>query len=176
VLTGESATPRRFLDGIAGRTVVHVAAHALGNDADPDLSRLMLAADPDRHDTGVLFARDLYGRSFDSVQVVVLAACDTASGKLSRSEGPLSLARPFLAGGVPSVVATLWEIEDTSSAELLVRFHRAIASGHRPDEALRDAQIALIQGSDEALRDPRVWAAFEVVGGTAGTAASGKEG
>ena len=95
----------------------------------------------------------------------MLAACSTASGRISRGEGPLSLARPFLAGGVPAVLATMWEIEDAPSSNLLTAFHRQIAAGRPPEEALRDAQVALIEGSDAALRAPRSWAAFQIAGG-----------
>jgi CHAT domain-containing protein len=176
VLTAEAATRSRFLEALGSHSVVHVAAHAIGSDADPLRSRLLLAPDPARHDPGTLFADELSTRSFDNVRLVVLAACSTASGKISRGEGPLSLVRPFLAGGVPVVVATLWEIEDASSAELLVRFHRGVAAGRAPEEALREAQVAMIGAENDAERGPHTWAAFEVVGGvSAGVPAERKE-
>ena len=166
VLVGERATRTSFLEALGNHTVVHYAGHALGNDADPLRSRLLLAPDPDRLDTGTLYAAEIYGRSFESTRLVVLAGCATASGRVSRGEGPLSLARPFLAGGVPAVLATLWDIEDASSSELLVRFHKEIIAGRSPQEALRDAQLAQIDDAEAARRAPRIWAAYELVGGS----------
>jgi CHAT domain-containing protein len=165
VLTGEAATRRSFLAEIGRHTVIHIAGHALTNDADPLRSRFLFAPDPEHGDSGMLFAEDLYGTPFGRTRLDVLAACSTASGRISRGEGPLSLARPFLAGGVPAVLATLWEIEDAPSSELLIGFHRQVASGRPPQEALREAQVSFIQGSDPALRSPRVWAAFQLAGG-----------
>jgi CHAT domain-containing protein/tetratricopeptide (TPR) repeat protein len=164
VLTGEAATRTGFLEALGQQDVVHFAGHALGNDTDPARSRLVLAPDPQRHDSGNLFAREIYGRAFGSARLVVLAGCATASGRISRGEGPLSLARPFLAGGVPAVLATLWDIEDASSSELRFQFHREIVAGRSPQEALRHAQLAMIEASDPALRAPKSWAAFEIVG------------
>jgi len=165
LLTGTEATRSIFLAELGRHTVVHIASHALTNDSDPLRSRLLFTPDPEHGDSGTLFAEELYGAPFGKVRLVVLAACSTASGRISRGEGPLSIARPFLAGGVPSVLATMWEIEDSSSTELLTAFHREIAAGRPPEEALRDAQVAMIEGTDPALRAPRTWAAFQLAGG-----------
>ena len=165
VLTGEEATRAVFLQEIGRQSVVHFAGHALTNDADLLRSRLLLAADPERDDSGALFAEELYDRTFGRVNLVVLAGCATASGRISRGEGPLSLARPFLAGGVPAVLATLWEIEDVPSAELLTMFHKGIVAGQAPEAALREAQIRMIESPDRALRAPTAWAGFTVAGG-----------
>ena len=165
LLTGDAATRSRFLAELGRHTVVHVASHALTNDSDPLRSRLLFTPDPEHGDSGTLFAEELYGAPFGKVRLVVLAACSTASGRISRGEGPLSIARPFLAGGVPSVLATMWEIEDSSSTELLTAFHREVAAGRPPEEALRDAQVAMIEGTDPTLRAPRSWAAFQLAGG-----------
>lgn len=165
ILTGARATPTAFLQELARHSIVHFSGHALTSDADLLRSRLVLAADPERDHRGDLFAQTLYDRSFGGVRLVILAACSTASGRISSGEGALSLARPFLAGGVPAVVATLWEIEDESSTELLMGLHRGIVAGLPPEQALRRAQVALIEGKEPRLRAPRIWAAFQLSGG-----------
>jgi len=165
VLVGKRATQGSVLAGIERAAVAHLACHALRNDADPLRAQLLLAPDLEGAASGSLFAEDLYGRSFGPLQLVVLAACETGTGRISRGEGPLSLARPFLAAGVPAVVATLWEIQDAPSAELLERFHREVASGTSPETALREAKIACIRSTEPALRAPANWAAFELIGG-----------
>src|SRR5262249_19034319 len=130
-------------------------------------SRLVLAPDPDRGDDGILFTGELYGRLFDRTRLVVLAACSTASGRISRGEGSLSLARPFLPDGLPAVIPRLWDVEDRGTGELSVRLHRRLAAGATPQEALRAAQMDLIASNEPDLRSPRVWAAFELIGASA---------
>src|SRR5207249_1164433 len=101
VLTGEAATKHEVLGALARAEVVHLAAHALGNESDPLRARLILAPDPERGDSGTLLAEELYRTAMPATRLVVLAACATGSGRISRGEGPLSLARPFLHAGVP---------------------------------------------------------------------------
>lgn len=80
----------------------------------------------------------------------------------------ISLARPFLAAGVPLVVVSLWPVDSDSTAELMVSFHR-----HRKQdrlssaEALRRAQLDMLHGSDERLHRTFCWGAFILIGGFA---------
>ncbi len=164
LLTGAEATRSRVLAALQDADVLHIAAHAMDGGSDPLRARLILAPSPDLGDSGTLFADEIYKTRLDRTRLVVLAGCGTAMGRISRGEGPLSLARPFLAAGVPAVLATSWEIEDAPSAEILVRFHREITSGRTPEEALREAQLFAINSSDPALSAPRAWAAFQVLG------------
>jgi CHAT domain-containing protein len=97
--------------------------------------------------------------------VVVLAACRTAAGAVSRVEGALSLGRPFLAAGVPNVVASLWDIDDAVSRRFFVSFHRSLLEEGDPLLALRNAQIAFIHGDDTSLAHPASWAPFICMGG-----------
>jgi CHAT domain-containing protein len=71
------------------------------------------------------------------------------------------VARAFLVAGVPSVVATLWPIEDTPSAEFFPRFHHYLMRGLPPAEALRAVQMEWIRRHDGS---PGVWAAVQIVG------------
>ena len=100
-------------------------------------------------------------------RLVVLAACTTAGGAIRRGEGILSLARPFLAAGVPSVVATLWDIDDHASVAFFADFHARLAAGGQPARALRAAQLSAI-----ATTLPSVWAAPILVGDPEGWTSS----
>lgn len=107
---------------------------------------------------------DLAGRHFTRTRLVVLAACETARGTISRGEGVLSLARPFITSGVPFVVATLWQVEDAGSAALVVAFHREYQRDGDPPQALVRAQRALLTRGDD-VSHPSNWAGFTTVGG-----------
>ena len=91
---------------------------------------------------------------------VVLSACSTARGKLRGFEGNLSVARAFLAAGVPTVVATLWPIDDEEAARFFPQVHEQLARGHTAPEAVRTAQLESIRSS----RPPSLWAAVQVIG------------
>jgi CHAT domain-containing protein len=91
-------------------------------------------------------------------RLVVLAACRTAAGVVSRSEGALSLARPFLAAGVPNVIASLWDVDDALSRRFFVALHRALLADGEPLSALRRVQTAFLRDADPTLAHPRLGA------------------
>jgi CHAT domain-containing protein len=165
LLTGSGATKAAFLDGARVSQVVHYAGHAAVSPDAPSLARLLLAPDPRAGDSGALYLHELGRSGLPRTRVVVLAACRTAAGAVSRVEGALSLGRPFLAAGVPDVVASLWDIDDLVSRRFFVAFHRALLAEGDPVLALRKAQIALLRDGDVSLAHPASWAAFICMGG-----------
>jgi CHAT domain-containing protein len=100
--------------------------------------------------------RELAEMPLPSLKVVVLAACGTGAGALFKGLGALSLASPFVSAGVPTVIATLWPIDDRSGGVLFTEFHKAVAAGMDPDEALRQARLAVLRDPSSA---PWTWAA-----------------
>jgi CHAT domain-containing protein len=65
------------------------------------------------------------------------------------------------------VVASLWKVDDQPTSQLFQAFHSSLRAGSDPVSALREAQIGLLRGSEEAFRSPEAWAAFEVIGASA---------
>jgi CHAT domain-containing protein len=165
LLTGSRATKAAFLDGVRVSQVVHYAGHAASSAEPPFAARLLFARDPRTGDSGALYLHELGRRDLPHTRVVVLAACRTATGRVSRVEGALSLGRPFLAAGVPDVVTSLWDIDDSVSRHFFVVFHRALMAEGDPDLALRKAQLVLLKGEDATLAHPASWAAFICMGG-----------
>jgi CHAT domain-containing protein len=161
VLTGPNATAARLMT--ARQAVVHFAGHTIVNTEFPFLSRLLFAPDWDRDDgSGVLLATTVAAHRFPDTRVVVLASCESATGKFIRGEGVDSVARMFLDAGVPSVVASLWPVDDDQTP-LFVEFHRQLRNSGDAAQSLRAAQIKTIgQASNGSLRR---WAGFVVVGG-----------
>jgi len=93
----------------------------------------------------------------------VLSACQTALGKEIRGEGLVGLTRGFMYAGAPRVIASLWQIDDRASAELMKRFYGAMLGQKlRPAAALRAAQISM--SKDPRWRKPNYWAAFTLQG------------
>jgi CHAT domain-containing protein len=164
LLVNEAATKARFVSLAGSYDVVHFAGHALSNDDYPGLSHLLLSGSTGQAD-GTLFAHEITRMKFDRTRLVVLAACRTSAGRIRRGEGVFSLARPFLAAGVPTVVASLWDVDDRATRALFVAFHQALSKGAAPASALRAAQLAALANGAGSLGDSFNWASFAVIGG-----------
>ena len=162
VLTGRLATKSRFLEMAPRFEVVHFGGHAFANPEFPLLSRLVFAGEAGADQS--LFAHEIARVRFPRTRVVVLAACSTAAGAVSRGEGVVSVARPFLAGGVPLVVASQWDVDDRATERLTLAFHRALAKSGDPVQALQVAQLALLRSGDAVQALPESWGAFVAVG------------
>ncbi|MBY0492569.1 MAG: CHAT domain-containing protein [Cyanobacteria bacterium] len=162
LLLGPAATKERFLERAAGFDVVHFGGHAIANPEFPTLSRLVFA--DDRGGERSLFVRDIARVRFPQTRVVVLAACSTAVGAISRGEGAVSIARPFLGGGVPLVVASQWDVDDRATEQLTLAFHRELVKSRDAIHALQAAQLALLRSSDAVLALPESWGAFVAIG------------
>ncbi|HVT18675.1 MAG TPA: CHAT domain-containing protein [Thermoanaerobaculia bacterium] len=168
ILGGAQATKTAFLTSAPAAAVIHLAVHAVSNDQYPLLSALVLAPETaaGKRDSGSLYAHELYRADFARTRLAVLAACDTAVGRFSSSEGVESLARPFLARGVPAVVATLWRLDDFLARQFFAAFYRRLRSGMDPLTSLRETQLQMLRSPDRALRDPATWGTFDLIGAT----------
>jgi CHAT domain-containing protein len=163
VLTGRDASKDAFLKGVGHYEVVHFGGHAFANAEYPLLSRLAFANRPDGTEE-FLFAHELSNRRFERTRLVVLAACSTGVGGVSRGEGALSVARPFLAGGVPLVIASQWDVDDEATRSLFYEFHHILSRTSDPVGALREAQLSLLRSGKATLASPSSWGAFMALG------------
>jgi CHAT domain-containing protein len=125
-LAGPSATREAFLAALPEHDIIHFAGHALIDPVSPQKSQLVLAGGGAANG---LRMGELFGRPLPRTRLVVLSGCSTGAGRLSASEGPLSLARPFLSDGVPAVVASLWNVDDSLAERLFTLFHEHLRSG-----------------------------------------------
>ena len=165
VATGSDARRARVVGGELGAyRILHFATHGFIHPHNPELSGLVLArldGDGGRLD-GFLGLHDVSNLEL-SAELVVLSGCRTALGKQLRGEGLVGLTRGFMVAGVPRVVASLWQVRDTATAELMARFYRAmLVDGLAPAAALRPPQLSLRQ--ERRFRAPFFWAAFTLQG------------
>jgi CHAT domain-containing protein len=150
--------------GLADRRVVHFATHGLLDSEHPDLSGLVLSLVDERGTPrdGFLRMHEIYNLRLPA-DLVVLSACQTALGRDIRGEGLFGLTRGFMYAGARRVVASLWQVDDESTAELMKRFYRAMRKEHRrPADALRTAQLELSR--DPRWSAPFYWAGFVLQG------------
>ena len=149
--------------GLEHARILHFATHGLIDETRPERSGLVLTADPPRDD-GLLQTRDIYGLRLEA-DLVTLSACETALGQNVTGEGMIGLTRAFFYAGARSVVASLWDVEDASTARLMQRFYANIRHGESIDAALRHAKIDFIRGGGPTSR-PFYWASFIATGQT----------
>jgi CHAT domain-containing protein len=164
LLMGEAATRSSFVANAGNYRLIHFAGHALLHPTSPRLSHLLFAPDADSP-SGALYASEIATRRLANTEVVVLSACRAIADNQGSRESLTGLAAAFLAAGPPVVVSSLWNVDDHPTRQLMQRFHRALRRGEDPGDALRLAQLDLLQSSDEALRSPASWAGFEAIGG-----------
>ena len=145
--------------------IIHFATHSLLDFKHPELSCIVLSQrDPDNAEQdGFLRLADIYNIRL-SADLVVLSACQTAIGRNLRGEGLVSLTRGFMYGGAARVVASLWEIDDEASKELMAKFYDHMLGQEQmtPAAALRAAQNDIMK--QDRWRHPYFWAAFLMQG------------
>jgi CHAT domain-containing protein len=94
-----------------------------------------------------------------NARVVVLSACETGLGKLSKGDELVGLQRAFLYAGTPAVVTTLWKVDDRASYYLMQAFYDNLDESG-PAAALRKAQLATMRD----FPHPFAWAAYGLTG------------
>jgi CHAT domain-containing protein/lipoprotein NlpI len=169
-MIGKEATKRRLESEINRYDILHLAMHCVVNEHSPMLSQLLMAApkEKDFEADGVLQAHEIYRLQLSRLRLVILSACRSGVERYYGGEGMVGVSRPFIAKGVPLVVASLWEVDADATTELMVRFHEYRKQKTLPTaDALREAQLNLLHSSDPSLRQPYYWASFASIGGYA---------
>jgi CHAT domain-containing protein len=144
--------------------ILHFATHGILNTEQPDLSGLLLSLvdGTGQPQNGFLRLHEIYNLKLNA-DLVVLSACQTALGKEVRGEGLIGLTRGFMYAGAPRVVASLWQVDDLATAELMKRFYKGVLEEGLPaGAALRAAQLEI--GKRKRWQSPYYWAAFTLQG------------
>ncbi len=136
---------------------IHVAAHVRADDVNAWQSAVLLGPGPDH----MLRAVEVAAMDLEA-ELVVLASCGSATGRVLSGEGVQGLAGAFLASGATAVVASLWPVDDDLTALLMDEFYERLKDGAPVAEALADAKADL--RADPATAHPFAWAGFVVIG------------
>lgn len=185
-LLDDEASEASFKRLAPGNAVIHIATHAFRWDSDclsgvsravaeeyPHLLTGLLLAGATAstpggeiggHEDGVLTAEEIAHLNLNETRVVVLSACESGLGQISAGEGVFGLRRAFQLAGARSVISSLWEIPDQSTARLMRQFYRGMQDGL--SRALHDAQLEALRTQREAgvPQHPYSWGAFVAYG------------
>ena len=148
---GMDATKEELLRTDLGRyRFIHFATHGLlPVESGIKEPALVLSYEGERKDDMLLSLSEILQLKLRA-DMVVLSACNTGSGKVTRAEGVASLGSAFLAAGAASVMVSLWQVSDSSTALLMEAFYGNLVTGKSKSAALAAARQTLMQG----LRQP----------------------
>ena len=163
VLLDEEATEASFKARSSRYDILHLAMHTILDDVNPMYSKLVFTETPGDDEDDLLNTFEIYNLKL-SARLTVLSSCNSGTGKLQKGEGVMSLARGFIYAGCPSIVMTLWEVEDKSGVEMMRNFYHYLKKGYVKDEALRKAKLEFLQHANMENAHPYFWSAFVNIG------------
>ena len=175
VYLGSKATKNALLGlDLSEYRTLHFATHAVMGDQVQWITQPALIFSPEKTggpDSDVLKMSEIFNLRLNA-DLVVLSACETARGSLSRGEGIVGLTSAFLFAGSRSVVASLWDVNDESTSLFMESFYTGLKRGLSKADALREARLhtmrkqikSAVTGEQESLASPYFWAPFVLIG------------
>jgi CHAT domain-containing protein len=140
-----------------------LALHGYVDPEIPDRSALVFAPENPPRNDGLLQVREIRNLRLNA-DLVTLSACDTGVGPVGE-EGAENIVNAFFEAGAQSVVSTLWELEDHSTAQLMTSFYEHLGRREGKAEALRQAQLEMLKAGSP----PYYWAGFQLDGEPSGS-------
>jgi CHAT domain-containing protein len=158
VHVGDAATASALHASAGKYNILHLISHYELNKTTPLFSRLFLA--PDKDGKRTLELHEVYGLGLKGVDLVVLSVCQSNSGDHSRGDDITGLSRAFMSAGAPTVIASLWKVDDQATSELMASFYKCLGKGESKAEALSHAQAE----TRAKYPHPFFWAGFVLTG------------
>lgn len=157
--TRKQATRSALLQSKDEAELLHFSCHGVYDATNPLFSALLLAPENEQSN-GRLAAHEILGMKLNA-QLVMLSACETGLARVTGGDEVIGLARSFIFAGAPSLVASLWTVDDLATAITVKRFYRYLKAGYSKAEALRAAQRFVREHHN---RHPAYWASLGLTG------------
>lgn len=162
IYTSDKLTKEDFINTSKNAKLIHLAMHAEVNNTEPGLSRLLF--NNSKNENNHLYLEEIYGMNL-AADLAVLSACNTGFGKETAKKSMASFQRAFTFAGVPATVASLWEVPDNSTKEIMKTFYTHLSKGLSKSESLQRAkQDYLNNHTNTKLAEPYYWAGFVLYG------------
>lgn len=159
------ASETRFKEKADSYDILHLAMHTILDDENPMYSKLVFSQPGDSLNDGLLNTHEIYNMNLNA-KMVVLSACNSGDGKFLKGEGVMSLARGFFYAGCPSLVMTLWTVEDLSGSILMSSFYKFLSQSFPKDVALQQAKLEYLESADPLKSHPYFWSGYVAIGDT----------
>ncbi|NRA91526.1 MAG: CHAT domain-containing protein, partial [Psychroserpens sp.] len=161
-LYNENLSKLVFKETAPKASLLHLAMHAVINPKNSGLNQLLFDSKVDSEKN--LSLEEIYGMKLNA-DMAVLSACNTGFGNDNDGRGMESFQRAFTFAGVPSTVASLWEVPDQPTKDIMVDFYKNLKRGKTKSEALKDAKLKFRQDHEGTkLASPYYWAGFVLYG------------
>lgn len=144
---------------VAQSNIIHFATHGIVDEVHPERSQICLTTQDGSE--GSLFTGDIYNLNFEA-DLVVLSACETGLGKLSKGEGIIGLTRAIIYSGANNMVVSLWSVADNSTSQLMIDFYSNMLNGQDYSKALANAKRKMITNGNYSKS--YYWAPFVLIG------------
>jgi len=155
---GNTATKENFIKHKAEGKILHLAMHATVDNDNPGLSYFNFS------NQEKLYLEELYALKIPS-ELAVLSACNTAVGKEDSSLSINSLHRAFNYAGTKATIASLWEVPDESTSQIMIVFYEHLKDGQSKSNALQQAKLDYLENTSiSKLKHPYYWAGFVLYG------------
>ena len=159
-LIGSQATEPIVTKKLSTARVIHLATHGTFNEQQPRESGIALA--PGGGSDGMLTAGEIFDSNLKlNAELLVLSACDTGRGRIT-GDGVIGLSRSLIAAGVPSILISLWQVDDAATAELMTEFYTNVYE--RKLDKAQGLRQAMLKVKEQYPNYPKAWAAFTLVG------------
>lgn len=171
----EKASKQVFFQTAKEHKIIHIGTHAVANNENPELSRLVFAknvSDSTIINDNYLYTYEIYNHNLSS-KLAILTACETGKPGFQPGEGMISLAHAFNYAGSKSILTSLWEIDEESSTQIVSYFYEFLEKGLPKHEALQQAKLRYLDTSPKAALAPEYWAGLVLMGDTSPIALSG---
>lgn len=158
-LYGKEANEKAFKESCSDYGIIHLAMHGILNKKHPLLSAMVFSENGDSLEDNFLQAAEI-GHLKLNAQLLVLSACETGFGSYQLGEGIISIARSFMLAGVPSMIVSLWQVNDNSTAVIMQNFYSNMNKGMTKSEALQQAKLYYLEKANGLAAHPAFWAPF----------------
>lgn len=171
VKVGADASRANLKELAPKASIIHLATHGLIDEERPMDSAVLLASSSS--DDGLFTVKDILQMPALKARLITLSACQTGRGKIS-GDGVAGLSRAFILAGTPSVMVSLWNVDDVMTEYQMSAFYQSLLGGAEKALALRQAQLKTVAfmekgmvtapGAVKVRANPRYWAAFQMIG------------
>jgi CHAT domain-containing protein/Tfp pilus assembly protein PilF len=151
---------------VKGFKYLHIASHGFVNSEKPELSGIVLAQNHTGGNDGVLYTGEIYNMELNS-DLVVLSACETGLGKVSKGEGIIGLSRALLYAGTNNIIVSLWKVADESTSELMIDFYDYLLNAEAQTNTVYSSSLhatKLEMVNSKKFSHPFFWSPFILIG------------